>query len=87
MELKQRRVIINWDGYHGPEQYILPYNEALALLPMLLKYVPSATLYDYEHYAIHGDTLPCRRCFNPTENEQANAATTFPGEPNAGPPW
>lgn len=81
MELKQRRVIINWDGYHGPEQYILPYNEALALIPVLLKYIPSATLHDYEHYKIHGEPMPCWRCYNPTEKQQADPTTEIPGKP------
>ena len=41
-------VYIEWDGVNGWEKYIVTYDQALSLIPILAPKVPSITITDYE---------------------------------------
>lgn len=41
-------VFIEWDGVHGWEKYVVTYDQALSLIPILAPKVPSITITDYE---------------------------------------
>lgn len=41
-------VYIEWDGVNGWEKYLVTYDQALSLIPILAPKVPSITITDYE---------------------------------------
>lgn len=46
---------IEWDGFHHWEKYLVTYDQALSLIPVVLNKVPSITLTDYELSKIQGE--------------------------------
>lgn len=46
---------IEWDGFHHWEKYLVTYDQALSLIPVVLNKVPSITLTDYESSKIQGE--------------------------------
>lgn len=50
-----RMCFIEWDGFHHWEKYLVTYDQALSLIPVVLNKVPSITLTDYELSKIQGE--------------------------------
>jgi hypothetical protein len=48
-------VYIEWDGYHHWEKYLVTYDQALSLIPIMINKVPSITLTDYDTSKIQGE--------------------------------
>ena len=47
-----RLVYIEWDGFHHWEKYLVTYEQALSLIPILLPKLPSITITDYDYHKI-----------------------------------
>ena len=45
-------VYIEWDTVNGWEKYLVTYDQALTLIPIIATKVPSITITDYEYYKI-----------------------------------
>lgn len=45
-------VFIEWDGVNGWEKYLVTYDQALSLIPILAPKVPSITITDYVYNKI-----------------------------------
>lgn len=54
-QLTNKMVFLEFDGYHHWEKYLMSYQQALTLIPILLPKLPSITLTDYEHSKIQGE--------------------------------
>jgi hypothetical protein len=50
-------VFIEWDTVNGWEKYLVTYDQALSLIPILAAKVPSITITDYEYYKIQRDNF------------------------------
>jgi hypothetical protein len=48
-------VFIEWDTVKGWEKYLVTYDQALSLIPILAPKVPSITITDYEYSKIQGE--------------------------------
>lgn len=46
---------IEWDGFHHWEKYLVTYDQALSLIPIMINKVPSITIRDYELSKIQGE--------------------------------
>jgi len=50
-------VLIEWDTVNGWEKYLVTYDQALSLIPILAPKVPSITITDYEYHKISRDNI------------------------------
>jgi hypothetical protein len=50
-------VFIEWDTVNCWEKYLVTYDQALSLIPILAAKVPSITITDYEYYKIQRDNF------------------------------
>ena len=48
-------VFIEWDTVNGWEKYLVTYDQALSLIPIIAPKVPSITITDYEYSKIQRD--------------------------------
>jgi hypothetical protein len=56
-ESKNKRLcFIEWDGYHHWEKYLVTYDQALSLIPIMINKVPSITITDYDLNKIQRET-------------------------------
>lgn len=53
--LNNKMCWIEWDGFHHWEKYLVTYDQALSLIPVVLNKVPSITITDYELSKIQGE--------------------------------
>lgn len=49
-------VFIEWDTVKGWEKYLVTYDQALSLIPILAPKVPSITITDYEYYKVQSES-------------------------------
>ena len=54
--LNNKMCWIEWDGFHHWEKYLVTYDQALSLIPVVLNKVPSITITDYELSKIQSET-------------------------------
>ena len=49
-------VFIEWDTVNGWEKYLVTYDQALTLIPIIASKVPSITITDYEYYKVQRES-------------------------------
>ena len=50
-------VFIEWDSVNGWEKYLVTYDQALSLIPIIAPKVPSITITDYEFNKVQRDNF------------------------------
>ena len=55
MKASDQLVVIEWDSIQGVEKYLLPINNALALVPFIMRNTEAITIYDYDKYQTYRD--------------------------------
>ena len=56
-ESKNKKLcFIEWDGFHHWEKYLVSYDQALSLIPIMINKVPSITIRDYDLSKIQSET-------------------------------